>query len=264
MAKPQTPTTPAAHASAGLIVQFQPAAARGLPKYAHLRDALLAAIEAGRWKPGDKLPTEQELAKTTPYSLGTVQRALRALSDEGVISRLQGSGTFVSSTHAKVADVAHCRFLNDDESGLLPVFSEVVSRRAVWRNGPWTRYFPGAARQIARIDRKLNVNGEFTVYARFYFDAVRFSALAARPQAQLAGANFKEILRMEFNVPVTNLSQRMTFSPFPPEVAAAIGVRKSTSGAIMEIVGRSVSNEIIYYQQIFVPPSSRKLLTQPA
>lgn len=242
---------------------FRLAAARGLPKYAQLRDALLAAIEAGRWKPGEKLPTEQALARTTPFSLGTVQKALRALVDDGVIARLQGSGSFVSSTHGKVEDVFHCRFLDDDESGYLPVFSAVVSRRATKGKGPWKRYFPGTGRHVSRIDRKLDVNGEFSVYARFYFDAERFSALAARPAAQLSGANFKEVLRLEFNVPVTNISQRMTFEPFPAEVAESIGVKTGTTGGVMEIVGRSGSGELAYYQQIFIPPSPRKLVTQP-
>jgi DNA-binding GntR family transcriptional regulator len=250
--------------SRGLLQGFPLAAARGLPKYAQLRDTLLAAIEAGRWKSGEKLPTEQELARTTPFSLGTVQKALRALVDDGVITRIQGSGSFVSSTHAKVEDVFHCRFLNDDESGYLPVFSEVVSRRVARGKGPWKRYFPGSGRQVSRIDRKLDVNGEFSVYARFYFDAERFNDLAARPAAQLSGANFKEVLRTEFDVPVTNISQRMTFEPFPAEVAQSIGARQGTVGGLMEIVGRSGSGELAYYQQIFIPPSRRKLVTQPA
>lgn len=68
----------------------------GLPKYLHLREALLTAIEGGHWKPGAKLPTETELSGLTPYSLGTVQRAMRSLVDDGVVVRRKGIGSFVA------------------------------------------------------------------------------------------------------------------------------------------------------------------------
>ena len=108
------------------------------------------------------------------------------------------------------------------------------------------------------------MSGEFTVYARFVFDAGRFGALARRPLSQLSGANFKELLRVEFSVPVTDISQRMTFARFPGDVARAVGIGARTVGGIMEVIGRSASGEMVYYQQIFVPPTARKLVTQPA
>ena len=68
----------------------------GLPKYAQLREALRAAIEDAYWAPGAQLPPEAELAQTTPFSLGTVQKALQALVEEGIVIRRQGYGSFVS------------------------------------------------------------------------------------------------------------------------------------------------------------------------
>jgi DNA-binding GntR family transcriptional regulator len=65
----------------------------GVPKYAQLRRAIISAIDQGYWRPGAKLPTELELTKLTPFSLGTVQRTLRALTDEGIIERRQGHGS---------------------------------------------------------------------------------------------------------------------------------------------------------------------------
>lgn len=231
----------------------------GSPKYAKLRDSLVAAIGAGHWKPGDRFPTEVELAKNTPFSLGTVQRALRDLVARGVISRVQGSGTFVSSATRKIEDTWHCRFLNDDESGYLPVFSRPVSRALVRKLGPWTRHFPGV-NLLARIDRILSVNGEFNVYSRFYFDAGRFKALATRPLSQLSGTNFKDLLRDEFKVPVTDINQRVVFGRLPKDVARLIQVATNTNGGLLEAVGKSASGETLYYQEFFIPPSPRKFV----
>ena len=66
-------------------------------KHTNLTAALLASIDAGYWQPGAKLPTEQELARQTPYSLGTVQRAMRTLVDSGIVVRRRGAGSYVAA-----------------------------------------------------------------------------------------------------------------------------------------------------------------------
>jgi len=246
--------------TATFLQRFPPSPRDGLPKYARLRAALVAAIEAGHWKPGEKLPTELELASVTPFSLGTVQRALRALVDEGVISRVQGSGTYVSSGEKKIEDTWHLRFLDDGETGVLPLFSKALSRRRVKGAGPWSRHFPGQDRRVSRIDRILSVNGEFNVYGRFFFDSTRLKSLLTMPLSRLSGTNFKKLLREEFSVPVTDISQQILFSRLPDDVNRVIGTATGTHGGILDAVARSASGEVVYFQQFFIPPSSRKLV----
>ena len=74
----------------------------GVPKYVQLREALSTALRRGEWKAGDRLPTETELVELTALSLGTVQRALRDLVDDGLVVRNQGSGTFVAESRAPI------------------------------------------------------------------------------------------------------------------------------------------------------------------
>jgi GntR family transcriptional regulator len=66
-----------------------------LPLYHQLKTAILHEIQAGRWKPGDRLPTEDELIARFRVSKITVRQALRELTDMGYIRRAQGRGTFV-------------------------------------------------------------------------------------------------------------------------------------------------------------------------
>jgi GntR family transcriptional regulator len=56
---------------------------------------LSSAMDDGEWKPGDRLPTERELAERYGCSLITVRRALSELVREGRIERTRGRGTFV-------------------------------------------------------------------------------------------------------------------------------------------------------------------------
>ena len=66
------------------------------PIFQRIKDYLLAEIGAGRWKEGDVIPSEQALVKQFGVSRMTVNRAVRELTTEQVLTRRQGSGTFVA------------------------------------------------------------------------------------------------------------------------------------------------------------------------
>jgi GntR family transcriptional regulator len=56
---------------------------------------LKAALDAGEWRPGDRLPTERDLAARYGCSLITIRRALSELVREQRLERTRGRGTFV-------------------------------------------------------------------------------------------------------------------------------------------------------------------------
>lgn len=66
-----------------------------VPLYHQLKAVILKEIRRGRWKPGDRLPTEDELIGQFRVSKITVRQALRDLAALGYIRREQGRGTFV-------------------------------------------------------------------------------------------------------------------------------------------------------------------------
>lgn len=72
-------------------------------KYRFLADQLREEIYAQEWKNGHKLPTEAELAKRFGVSRQTVRRAIRLLTEEGMVEARQGSGTFATG-RAQSAD----------------------------------------------------------------------------------------------------------------------------------------------------------------
>lgn len=88
-----------------------------VPVYQRIKDHLLEQIHAGHWKEGDAIPSEQELSKQFGVSRMTVNRAVRELTAEQVLTRVQGSGTYVAqhkyqSTLVEIksiADEVHAR-----------------------------------------------------------------------------------------------------------------------------------------------------------
>jgi GntR family histidine utilization transcriptional repressor len=67
-----------------------------VPLFQQIKHHLLSEIQAGQWKEGDLIPSEQELAKQFRASRMTVNRAVRELTSEQVLIRVQGSGTYVA------------------------------------------------------------------------------------------------------------------------------------------------------------------------
>lgn len=70
--------------------------AKAIPAYQRIKDSILQNIHSGVWQAGDAIPTEFALADTFGVSRMTVNRALKELSEERVLERRQGSGTFVA------------------------------------------------------------------------------------------------------------------------------------------------------------------------
>ena len=57
----------------------------------------MSAISEGEYSAGDKLPTELELAEKYAVSRQTVRQALELLERNGMINKVQGSGSYISS-----------------------------------------------------------------------------------------------------------------------------------------------------------------------
>ena len=64
--------------------------------YEQIVDQIEALILNGKLKPGDKLPSETELAEQFSVSRTAVREAMKALIHKGLISSYSGRGTFVT------------------------------------------------------------------------------------------------------------------------------------------------------------------------
>lgn len=65
------------------------------PAYAQLANILRRQVAAGVFRPGDQLPSEARLCESYQVSPMTVRRTINLLAEEGVVSAIQGRGTFV-------------------------------------------------------------------------------------------------------------------------------------------------------------------------
>lgn len=90
-----------------------------LPRYLKFAQQLQTHINSGQFMPGDKLPSQRELAEQFGTTLMTIRKGLNILAEEGAIRIEHGVGTFVNSPN-----------LADDDFQLLS-FSNALQQRPV-------------------------------------------------------------------------------------------------------------------------------------
>ena len=66
------------------------------PLYAQISDALIDYIKRKGLKPGDPFPSETDIIAKYAVSRTTVRIAFQRLATEGLITKVQGKGTFIA------------------------------------------------------------------------------------------------------------------------------------------------------------------------
>ena len=118
-------------------------AAAPVPLYQQVKDYIASRVASGEWTEGDRVPSENELVRTLGASRMTVNRAVRELSSEGILRRVQGLGTFVA------IDKAQSAFLE-----IRNIADEISERGHTHRAAP---YSVGAEKATDRIAQQLEL-----------------------------------------------------------------------------------------------------------
>ena len=202
---------------------------------------------------GPQIPGERELSERLGVSLGTTQKALGRLVDEGFLVRRQGHGTFVGSVRRPVARSWHYRFLDEDGQAELPVFATLLERRVVDDDGPWAAALGADPKGYVMVQRRLDIGNRFACSSRLYLPASRFGRLLRVAARRLTDANLKTLLEKDFAAPTLASDGVAHVVHIGIEDATIMGVAPRSCGLQVHIVGRSFSSIPITFQRMLVP-----------
>ena len=101
------------------------------PIYYQLQITIQKGIQEGRWKPGDRIPPERQLAAQFAVSVGTVRQAIANLVRDGYLERVQGSGTFVRETVWHHERLRYYPMVRDFGDPVQDLKGELISRKVV-------------------------------------------------------------------------------------------------------------------------------------
>jgi len=103
------------------------------PLYQVVADSILNQIEEGALKPGDRLPSENELVKLYQVGRNTVRHALSELADLGAVRTVQGVGSFVIEQESRLTKTAEYLYGFSQEMALhgKTVTSQVLDAKII-------------------------------------------------------------------------------------------------------------------------------------
>lgn len=221
-----------------------------------LTNAFIKSIEAGYWRPGDRIPTEISLTEALPLSLGTVQSVLRRLTDEGIIERQRGRGSRIADLSDRGRSVWFLRFLDQNTGKQAGVEVDSFEIAETDEPGPWSLFLKQGSGYI-RIDRLFRVAGQLRVIGRLYLAAGRFRPLLDYDPTTFGNLHVRHVLQHRFNAPTLAVTHNIRVARLDDDIATGLGVDHGTVGLEMEIFGRTFRDESLFYQKFAIPPSRR-------
>ncbi|MEM6480131.1 MAG: GntR family transcriptional regulator [Pseudomonadota bacterium] len=115
-----------------------------------ISEFLSREIAAGRLAHGARLPPERAMADELGVAVGTLRRALRDLTQRGLLERVQGSGNYVRDTGDDRSVYAFFR-LERPEGGGLPTAQVLSARPSAPPEAGWAQGAGLEALQIRRV-----------------------------------------------------------------------------------------------------------------
>ncbi len=229
-----------------------------IPKYLRVCEVIMEMLEAGELNPGDKLPPELELARLLPISLGTVQKAMNTLTNQGVLERLQGSGTFVCDQANELHDLWHFRFIGCNGEQILPVHANAITIEETSASGPWSMFLKNA-RRFVKITRHIDINHEFGAIGQFYLNAAHCSELLQEPLEYFDGVHLRDIIHKRFGMSTSRVNVRVSVSDLPDRICEWLDLKQGTTGLEVRILGFDIAGRPLSFQHVFVPPGTPPL-----
>lgn len=199
------------------------------PLYLQLKAALEERIRTGALSPGQALPSERKLAEALGISRLTVRRALDELVAGGVLTRKQGSGTYVTPRVEQPLSV-------------LSGFSEDMRARGMEPGSRWVRKELGQATPTEAMTLSLAPREPVVRLLRVRTAdgrpmAVEHAVLPAKflPDPEAVGESLYEALRARGLVPARAL-ERIRAVAATDRVASLLGVPEGTPVLYIERV----------------------------
>lgn len=203
------------------------------PLYAQVKRLITEDLRSGRWKPGEMIPSEAQLASQHGVSQGTVRRAIDELSIENLLVRRQGRGTFVASHLSPRSQFRFLRLRRDDQAPLLPISTILDCRRAKAPIDVARQLHLRVGDSVIFVRRLLSVDGKPAVLDELWLPASRFKGLTAERLVAYRGPLYG-LFESDFGTPMIRALERVRAVQASAQAAKLLGVRAACPLLLVE------------------------------
>lgn len=223
--------------------------AKPLPVYLQIAELLTRQIKAGYWHSGERLPTEAELAASLSVAVGTLRKSLALLSEQGVLERIQGSGTYVRRVEGTQRIYELFRLELTSGPGLPTAHILDVQRCARPAHVPVLGANSKAA--VWRVRRLRFLSQVPVALEEIWFDAARTKTL----HAEELGDSMYLFYQNRFQVWIARVEDRICAAPAPDWAQAPFGVAAGASTGFIERLSWTANNQLAEFSQTWFDPA---------
>jgi GntR family transcriptional regulator len=211
-----------------------------------------AALDEGRWRPGDRLPPERELVERYGCSLITVRRALSELAREGRLERARGRGTFVRRAPIIRDIAARAGFADEMRSrGLEPYATVITARTEPSTPAVAAALEIPAGAPIHYLERVRGADGVPYLLEQAHLSAERFPGLL---EADFTVVSLYDELERRYDVAIART--RETISAVVPNAreAGLLDLRSTKPAICLEGTASATDGHPVEHSRTIVSP----------
>jgi len=216
----------------------------GVALYYQIANLLQEQIASGQLRPGEKLPSEDELCKLFQVSRTTVRAALDVLASAGLVRREQGRGTYVEEPRLEQTSERLCGFTEEmRQKGLRPETKvlKVQKEAADELLAKKLNLVPGTA--VIRIERLRLADGKPMGIQRAFIPSSLCPSLLDDDLSQ----SLYELLETKYNLIPHKAKDTYYVGKVSPQEAKLLGVPAGAAAFVVERVTVSSDGVPIEY-----------------
>jgi DNA-binding GntR family transcriptional regulator len=242
-----------------IVRHFAADAIAGMPIYLQCQNAIRRLVQDHSLAVGAQLPSDTRLASLLGVSLGTIQKALGNLANQGWVRREHGRGTFIAAPRRALTGAWHFRFRDPDTGERLAVYSKVLKCRNTRGSPAMLRAIGEDPNGYVEITRLFDISGRLACFGRLWLGARRFGRLLDYPAPRLEDVNLKDIFAAEFDSPTVAVRERICATALAPDIARHLGDSANAPAMRLEVVAYTRGGMPFSFQEIFIPCSEYPL-----
>jgi GntR family transcriptional regulator len=205
-----------------------------LPRYYQIRQNILDLIESKVLRTGDALPSERELSEAFGVSRMTVRQAISELTNQGVVRRLHGIGTFVNETADFMAlSPAVTGFSERIRSAGMKPASQVITLEVIHATPVIAdRLLIEAHAPVILLKRLRLVNDEPLMVEKSYLSHQKFPHLLGH---DFSAQSLYEVLGKQYQVHIVETEETLEPTLLNPEESEYFGLKAGQPAMLVQI-----------------------------
>lgn len=224
-------------------------ASNPIPKYLQISAWLKEVIQSGRYKVGERLPSEVELSRMCGVNRNTLRQAIAELTVAGILRKEKGTGTFVSApAPSEVKHKLERIYSFRDMLGQSGIKAKtIVMDKGIEQADEYVAktLFLGSSKKVIAVRRIRAGNGTPYIYEESFLPADTFEGFL---NFDLTGSMY-DLISERFNVVLARSKQTISAVNLDKKIAKILEIEPNSAAIFSEYItfdDKNMPVEILY------------------